>query len=55
MTVGLKDVVGLGKIVGSLVGEKLTVCWCVTVGLKEMVGRGEIVGSLVGEKVTVIF
>ena len=53
MTVGLKDVVGLGKIVGSLVGEKLTVGWCVIVGLKEMVGITEIVGSLIGEKVVV--
>ena len=53
MTVGLKDVVGLGKIVGLLVGEKVTVGWCVTVGLKEMVGITKIVGLLLGEKVTV--
>ena len=54
-TIGLKDIFGLGDMVGSLVGEKVTVGWCVTVGLKEMVGITEIVGSLVGEKVMVRF
>ena len=53
--VGLKDVVGLGEIVGSLVGEKLMVGWCVTVGLKEMFGITEIVSSLVVENVMVRF
>ena len=49
-TIGLKDIFGLGDMVGSLVGEKVTVGWCVTVRLGEIVSFGVVLGGLLGVK-----